>query len=443
MAYQNKPGYFQVHESGRIIAYQDLALLNSATAEAVISTDQIKQIANGCTKPRLLCLCHPLEPIMMHFQRVRIGDVTARFWDNAANHLTHTVDCPRAKSSDVKQGRERRSTLPGVEWEMNADGQVIVDVNMDPFAIEEEATEISVDVKSCATQEQKQGGALRARNVIASRSSSGTRRKSKYEGLIRVWYELGRMYAAKEAYTQDKQKIASKNLSLQNLLWGMWRVMLNTKPDDPFQFSVAGKKASLFAYIPSKQAEHKRRVGEQKIIVGRVKKAWLKNNEIHISLDGINTSWDVITSRSGFPSNVVHRLAALRCEFGEDGFYRTTHKPVFVSIAEPGAVWVDSAYEMQVYHELRVRNFTIEKPMRETDEFFQYRPDFVLRDFRQPVVIEIYGMRGNKAYNEHKEYKRKVYTAAMNHGLLQYIEWDVTSKNAWQHFVDELNRLNM
>jgi hypothetical protein len=438
LPYHSKPGYFLVEETNKIVAYQTLLTVN--TEDSAIPIETIKLIANGNLKPRLYCLCHSIEPIPMHFQRVRMGDKMVHFWDNAGNKLTHTSECPRAKSEDVQRSKQKRQTLPGVEWTTGANGQIGVDVHIDPFAKDEE-TKIKKVSAQINTSEAESIDRESPQSQTSSSRSGGGRRRSKFEGLIRAWYEIGRAFAAKEAQTVDGKQIALQDLNLKNLIWGMWRVMLNDQPNNPFRFTISGKRAATFAYVPTKKAENFRRVGEQKILLGKVTRVQMQGQEIQLNLEGINSEWKIIAPRQEIPFDLINYLAVFRGIYEQEGHFRATHKPLFVLIAVPGAVWTDSEYERDTYHELRNRNFKIEKPMQESEEFFGYRPDFVVRDFRLPVVIEVYGMRGNQKYDEHKEVKREIYRKAMERGLIWYLEWDATRKTSWIEFLIELDRL--
>lgn len=313
MRYVNKPGYFLVEDTRQIVAYRDLLL--PGAEDSTVSIETLNTIA-GVTihsHPRLLCLCHPVEPIPMHFQRVHIGDEVVHFWDNAKNHLMHTSDCPRAKAADVARAKQNRQTQPGVEWE---NGEKQFDANCDPFAEddqEREIKEVSTNIETSETKFSDVSPQKRQPSIHAM----GGRRKSTFEGIIRAWYEIGRKYAIQATVTANGDRIFPQDLMLRNLVWGMWRVMLNGKKDS-LSFTIGGKRASKFAYVPTKQARTMRKVGEQRILVGRIAKFRENETDIDVALEGINDVWAIVVPREIWPShtvNLTHHLSVFRGVF--------------------------------------------------------------------------------------------------------------------------------
>lgn len=276
----------------------------------------------------------------MHFQRHRVTDKFARFWDNANNLLKHTKDCPRYHAEDVVEARIRTIAASGVQREKSESGQDCVDIKVDIFGDEKEETIQEKPVSHSLEQDTQTTEENHIAGSSVSVRSSSNRIKAKFGGFMREWYILGYQYAAENAKRNGKT-IHHEDLKMHDLLFGMWRVMLD----------------------------------------GRI------------------------------------------------------------TIAEPGAIWVDSDYENTMYQELRKRNFAIEKSLLESEEFFGYKPDFVIRRLWLPAVIEVYGVKNNEQYGKRKENKRKVYKAAMEMGLLIYLEWNVSNLTSWDKIMNELDML--
>ena len=88
-----KLGVFRIEETGQEYAYDSIF----EPGTEVVDRATLDNIRMSIPHPHLTCLCHPVGPIAMHFQRHRIGDKTVRFWDNRNNELSHVAQCPRAR----------------------------------------------------------------------------------------------------------------------------------------------------------------------------------------------------------------------------------------------------------------------------------------------------------------------------------------------------------
>ena len=426
-----KVGCFKVDETGDIYEY---ATMLGSSGVGQLTDMKVREITHG-QSVHLSCLCNPVGPIAMHFQRHRITDKFARFWDNANNLLQHTKNCPRYHSEDVAEARARIIAASGVQRDKNDSGQDCVDIKVDIFG----------DGKEESIQERHVAGTLEQdaqvpeTNTIANSSvrvrSSINHVKAKFGGFMREWYILGYKYAT-EIVKRNGRAVRCEDLRIHDLLFGMWRVMLDGR------ITISGKAISNYAFVPFQKMKWKYEKVDKSIVVGIV--TWheygVEEDRLHVK--GINDTWTISVPHEYVPkADMLGKLIAVRCVRTGHGSSVITHAPFVMQIAEPGAVWVDSSYEETMYQELRKRGFSIEKPLVESEEFFGYRPDFVIRKLWLPIVLEVYGFENSEQYEKRKENKRKVYRAAMDVGLLIYLEWNVTERTSWDKIVNELDVL--
>ncbi|MCF8568532.1 hypothetical protein LLE49_27825 [Alicyclobacillus tolerans] len=436
-----KVGVFRIEETGQEYTYGSIF----EPGTEVVNQATLDEIRMGIQHPHLMCLCHLVGPIAMHFQRHRIGDQMVRFWDNRNNELSHVADCPRARSEDVRASKERKQVASGEKIYIAADGYEHSDSNIgDIFAPEDDdkeemtrASPVRVDTaKGEEPSDLNDSSGQRTRVRVV-------RGNTKFGGLIRNWYVMGYKWAADYAKTRDGVRISAENLSVQNVLWGMWTVLYMKLVE------ANGKPLEKIAFVPHPSRRNKRVDGEHKLILGVVGKVREGTQGLDITVHGIGDRWMVRIPQGKAPrrrraETWGNRLIAVRAVYRdlEMEYYEATHRPFLVQLVEPGGVWVDSSYEARLYHELRSRHFQVDKPLRDSEEFYGYRPDFVLRGFRSPVIIEVYGVQNMASYDEHKETKRRVYRAAMAQGLVWYLEWDVTVANSWDKLIRDLDLLS-
>lgn len=436
-----KLGYFRIEETGQEYAYDSIF----EPGTEIVDQATLDEIRMGIQHPHLTCLCHPVGPIAMHFQRHRIGDKKVRFWDNRNNELSHVAKCPRARSEDVQASKERKQVASGERVYLAADGYEHSDSNVgDLFAPEDEEDEVKqvspVRVDTARSESSDASNQSESRTRIRV-----VRGKTKFGGLIRNWYVMGYKWAVDYATTRDGVRIRAEDLSIQKVLWGMWTVLYLKIVEGN------GKSLEKVAFVPHPSRRDKRVSGEQKLILGIVGKVRSNDLGAEVMVHGIvGERWMVripkgkVTRRPRM-DRWSNRLIAVRAVYREleGGYYEATHRPFIVQLVEPGGVWVESSYEAKLYYELRSRHFQLEKPLRDSDEFYGYRPDFVIRGFRSPVIIEVYGVQNVASYDEHKETKRRVYRAAMAQGLIWYLEWDITSSTgSWDKLMRDLDILS-
>ncbi|MHB1681549.1 MAG: hypothetical protein ACYCYO_01795 [Bacilli bacterium] len=104
----------------------------------------------------------------------------------------------------------------------------------------------------------------------------------------------------------------------------------------------------------------------------------------------------------------------------------TTHKVFETHLHPHGCAWLDSSYEYTAYDKMVRMGLQPEKPLESMAEFEGYKPDFVVRGFGSPIVIEVWGMaESNAEYRRHMEDKRGVYRAMEQAGVLRLLEWNV------------------
>ena len=397
-------GSFRVEDTGCEYTYD--SILTPGTE--VVDQAMVDQVRMEIVHPRLTCLCHPVGPIAMHFQRRRKEDKIVRFWDNRNNDLVHVKDCPRARAEDVRESKQHKLAASGEKVYLGKDGLEHSDSNVgDLFADDEDeedrprkSSPVRVDTAESEWDTDSTDGTEKRTGTI--RVGRG---KTKFGGLIRNWYVIGYKWAADYAKTRDGAPIPLEDLSMQNVLWGMWTVLYKQL------IEANGEPLEKIAFVPHQSRRGKRRNNEHKLIFGVVGKIRETEDQraLEVNVHGIGDRWVVRIPRGKIPTRPSrnmwgNRLIAVRAVFhGAGEHYEATHRPFLVHLVEPGGVWVDSTYEAKLYHELRYRKFQIEKPLRETDEFYEYRPDFVLRGFHRPVVIEVYGVQNVVSYDEHKD----------------------------------------
>lgn len=338
--------------------------------------------------------------------------------DNPKAEFEHALNCPRYHVDD---GAEVPHMAPvyetGVDHEIKG-GEEYVHVNIRVFA-----TQPDKELGSKAMD------APLVNNLNQIESSEHRFGKAKvpvaFGGLIREWYMLGLEYS---------RRTMNESPNCDQLLRGMWKVMINRR------ITVDDGSLDKIAIIPFSKVKW-RPEGQPRIILGYASSDAVSHEKglSKLSIRGIDTEFNVLVRNRHLPRyGLKGRLCALRvvCQNGE---YITINHVFGVLIHPGGAVWLDSSYEWKAYDYLLEQGYSVEKPLLPSPEWYDFKPDFVLRNTRPPVVIEVWGMPDTFLHYHHqKERKKEAYQFAAQRGNLVFVEWDVNENDGFSKFVAQL-----
>ena len=364
----------------------------------------------GCT---LSCTCQPETPIRMGLRNHPVHKERVQVLYQIDRDVDHAPTCPRY-AEDSPTPVRRVVHEPAVHTQVvlkDGKAQTRVLLHMaDLFAPDDpaEALRESVD-------DEPQLAIETHARPLRKAPTSGTathRAKLAFGGLIREWYVLGLQNAT------DFLQSSPKKMAL--LLRGMRHVMLDEQValDD-------SRPLKQIAMIPSSKLSPTRL--DKKIIVGEVvSRESIGDGDESWGVQGVDATWAIRVRAKHLPRHDgLHHLAALRVTM-EVGVATTTHR-VFDTLVHPhGCVWLDSSYEWQVYAFLVSLHRMVEKPLQAAQEWFGFCPDFVIRGYAVPILIEVWGMaESNPVYRRHMETKRETYRSAQSAGIIQLVEWNV------------------
>ena len=138
---------------------------------------------------------------------------------------------------------------------------------------------------------------------------------------------------------------------------------------------------------------------------------------------GVDAACSIRVLRRHLPSREWRgHLCALCVQNEPDGMV-TTRKVIETYLHPYRCAWLDSFCEYIVYDKMVRMGLQPEKPLEPMVEFEGYKPDFVVRGFGSPIVIEVWGMaESNAEYRCHMEDKQGVYRAMEQAGVLRLFD---------------------
>ncbi|MCI0184750.1 hypothetical protein MM817_03047 [Acidibacillus sp. S0AB] len=374
-------------------------------------------------KAVLYCTCRETDRVRMNVRNHPKYKEHVQVLYKQDRHIDHDPTCERyAEDSPLEIRRVVKRSA--VQEETDENGRYVKIFLRDLFQVEKEQAQQPVP----ASEEVKSADSYEPKHLIKQQRVGriDKQERTTVAALIREWYVEG---------LQIAQERMGQLRSTQAILYGMQMAMLEER--------IRLDKESLkkIAYIP-----HPRQYPmEQAIIVGFAQACLSIGEEEEVwQISGVKGAFETVHIEKRYLPN--HRLKGNLVAIQttrKQGTIRAMRSIVDAIIHPNGCVWLDSQHEKDLYEELLLRRLQIEKPLRPHDTWFGYRPDFVLRGWSRPVIVEVWGLMDDVVYASHAAVKRNVYLAAEQAGVIYFLEWDVSagSYRPMLEHLDEMRKL--